>query len=175
MKRNGANTSLCKTPVVTSKGSEMPPSTITALIAINNLYGIDKSLWNAIVTQYCNITDLLMESKAFLKSTKVTVKGSWYSLKPSITLLRMCICCAQLRPGLKPAWLLLSKGRLQNPTAGWPAVLSGSRRLSLFRTIETGRNRRSTGGWVLKPSPKGLHVAGFGLEGSYCRLWQLWT
>ena len=33
------------------------------------------------------------------------------------------------------------KGRLQNPTAGWPAVPSGSGRLSLFRTIETGRNR----------------------------------
>ena len=35
----------------------------------------------------------------------------------------------------------LFKGRLQNPTAGWPAVSSGSGRLSLFRTIETGRNR----------------------------------
>ena len=33
------------------------------------------------------------------------------------------------------------KGRLQNPTAGWPAVPSGSGRLSLFRTIEAGRNR----------------------------------
>ena len=33
------------------------------------------------------------------------------------------------------------KGRLQNPTAGWPAVPSGSGRLSLFRTIETGQNR----------------------------------
>ena len=33
------------------------------------------------------------------------------------------------------------KGRLQNPTAGWPAVPSGSGRLTLFRTIETGRNR----------------------------------
>ena len=33
------------------------------------------------------------------------------------------------------------KGRLQNPTAGWPAVPSGTGRLSLFRTIETGRNR----------------------------------
>ena len=36
-------------------------------------------------------------------------------------------------------WLV--KGRLQNPTAGWPAVLSGSGRLSLFRTIETGLKR----------------------------------
>ena len=50
-----------------------------------------------------------------------------------------------------------SKGQLQNPTAGWPAVPSGSGRLSLFRTIETGRNRteppvnRRLG---LKPSPK---------------------
>ena len=38
-------------------------------------------------------------------------------------------------------WWEISKGRLQNPTAGWPAVPSGSGRLSLFRTIETGRNR----------------------------------
>ena len=37
-----------------------------------------------------------------------------------------------------------TKGRLQNPTAGWPAVLSGSGRLSLFRTIKTGRNRTET-------------------------------
>ena len=36
---------------------------------------------------------------------------------------------------------IIIKGRLQNPTAGWPAVPSGSGRLSLFRTIETGRNR----------------------------------
>ena len=35
----------------------------------------------------------------------------------------------------------ITKGRLQNPTAGWPAVPFGSGRLSLFRTIETGRNR----------------------------------
>ena len=33
----------------------------------------------------------------------------------------------------------ICKGRLQNPTVGWPAVPSGSG--SLFRTIETGRNR----------------------------------
>ena len=33
------------------------------------------------------------------------------------------------------------KGRLQNPTAGSPAVPPGSWRVSLFRTIETGRNR----------------------------------
>ena len=34
-----------------------------------------------------------------------------------------------------------SLGALQNPTAGWPAVPSGSGWLSLFITIETGRNR----------------------------------
>ena len=66
------------------------------------------------------------------------------------------------RVSLQPQWIKWKcleshfkkhdKGRLQNPTAGWPAVPSGSGRLSLFRTIETGRNRRSTGGWVLKPS-----------------------
>ena len=39
-----------------------------------------------------------------------------------------------------------------------PAVPSGSGRLSLFRTIETRRNCRSTGGWVLKPSLK-VHVS----------------
>ena len=58
-------------------------------------------------------------------------------------------------------WILQEKCRwLQNPTASWPAVPSGSGRLSLFRTIETGwncwvgfwsRTCRSTGGWVLKP------------------------
>ena len=32
-------------------------------------------------------------------------------------------------------------GKTSKPTAGWPAVLSGSRWLSLFRTIETSRNR----------------------------------
>ena len=52
---------------------------------------------------------------------------------------------------------IVYRGRLQNPTAGWPAVPSGSGRLSLFRTIETGRNRRSTGGWVLKPSLGNKH------------------
>ena len=36
---------------------------------------------------------------------------------------------------------LVTKGRLQNPTAGCPAVPSGSGRLSLFRTIETAWNR----------------------------------
>ena len=35
----------------------------------------------------------------------------------------------------------MSKGPLQNPTASWPAVPSGPGRLSLFRTIETGRNQ----------------------------------
>ena len=35
---------------------------------------------------------------------------------------------------------LFYKGRLQNPTADWPAVPSGSRGLSLFRTIKTGQN-----------------------------------
>ena len=56
------------------------------------------------------VTVLLMESKAFLKSTKVTVSGSWYSWKPSIILLSIWICCAQLRPGLKPAWFFLRIG-----------------------------------------------------------------
>ena len=43
------------------------------------------------------------------------------------------------------------KGRLQNPTAGRPVVLSGSERLSLVTTKEIGRNGRSTG-WVSKLS-----------------------
>ena len=33
------------------------------------------------------------------------------------------------------------KGRLQNPTAGWPAVPSGSGRFLLFLTMTTARNR----------------------------------
>ena len=37
------------------------------------------------------------------------------------------------------------KGRLQNPTAAWPAVPSGYGWLPLFRTI-------GTAGWVLKSS-----------------------
>ena len=59
-------------------------------------------------------------------------------------------------------------GRLGLGAASKPnrRLTGGSARLlavSLFRTIETGRNRRSTGGWVLKPSlntrpPKGRGV-----------------
>ena len=36
---------------------------------------------------------------------------------------------------------IYNKDMNQNPTAGWTAVPSGSGRLSLFRTIETWRNR----------------------------------
>ena len=46
-----------------------------------------------------------------------------------------------------------SKGRLQNPTAAWPAVPSGSAWFLLFKQWQpprTGQNCRSTAGWVLK-------------------------
>ena len=44
-----------------------------------------------------------------------------------------------------------AKGRLQNPTAGWPAVPPGFYCSEQWQPPGTGRNRRSTGGWVLKP------------------------
>ncbi len=38
-------------------------------------------------------------------STKVTISGSWYSLEPSMILLKICIYWAKLvRPDLKPSW-----------------------------------------------------------------------
>ena len=44
------------------------------------------------------------------------------------------------------------KGQLQNPTAGWPVVSSSSGRLSLFRTIEPGRNRLEPPGFETVPN-----------------------
>ena len=37
-------------------------------------------------------------------------------------------------------WSFTYRGRLQNPTVDRPVVSPGSRRLSLFRTIEYGQN-----------------------------------
>ena len=51
---------------------------------------------------------------------------------------RLTLSCRSIYP---MSSLKVFYGRLQNPTAGWPAVPSGSGRLSLLRTIETGRNR----------------------------------
>ena len=52
-----------------------------------------------------------------------------------------------------------STGRLQNQTAGWPAVPSGPAGFYCSKQWQapgTGRNRRSTGGWVLKPPLHGV-------------------
>ena len=67
------------------------------------------------------------------------------------------------------------KGRLQNPTAGWPGVLSGSGRLSLFRTIETERNRTEPPvnrrfGFEAVPNRSGgcLNTAEWNQENNFC-------
>ena len=48
--------------------------------------------------------------------------------------------------------IYIVKGRLQHSTDVWPAVSFGCERLSLFKTLATAPNRRSTSGWVLKSS-----------------------
>ena len=56
-------------------------------------------------------------------------------------LLSLLLDYVETNQPLRYLWnIIIIKGRLQNPTAGWPAVVSGFGRLSLFRTIATGRN-----------------------------------
>ena len=62
----------------------------------------------------------------------------WHPINSQNVFLSFVSFCLEFSMCLQPYH---AKGRLQNPTPGWPAVPFGSRRLSLFRTTETGLNR----------------------------------
>ena len=146
MNRKGANVSPCKTPASILKKLVLPSCVITWASVSRYMIHIAFTIFAGIPYPF-NISisfPLCIESKALLKSTKVSTAGNCFAFIPSTSLLRVRIWDKVDLPARKPFWLSLSIGSMCG------GILSSNILLKIFAAITVQGRKIFKGGNYLR-------------------------